>query len=76
MPFSQPSKPASEEKPSYWWEMIKHPWNVTGAGVALIAGAVLSVPFGIGAGLVPLVAFGAVEGIASLFIPSRRGFKE
>ena len=36
----------------------------------------MSIPFGLGMGFVPLIAFAAGEGIAALFIPSHPAFKE
>ncbi len=65
-----------KKKPSYLKEMILHPNNGYAAAAALVGGAVLSIPFGLGVGLIPVIAFGAGEAIASLFVPSSPKFRE
>ncbi|MEQ8276242.1 MAG: hypothetical protein RMA76_24755 [Deltaproteobacteria bacterium] len=65
-----------KKKPSYLKEMLLHPNNGYAAAAALVGGAVLSIPFGLGVGLIPVIAFGAGEAIASLFIPSSPKFRE
>jgi hypothetical protein len=64
-----------EDKPSYVKEMVKHPTNVSAFFGALTAAAILSIPFGLGIGVLPLIAFAAGEGIASLFVPSSPRFR-
>jgi hypothetical protein len=64
-----------EEKVSYVKEMLVHPTNVSSFFGALALGAILSIPFGLGVGMLPLIAFAAGEGIASLFVPSSPTFR-
>lgn len=64
-----------KKKPSYLKEMLLHPINGYAAGAAVIAGAVLSIPFG-AVGLIPVVGFLAGDAIAALFVPSNPNFKE
>lgn len=68
------TKPA--KKPSYVQEMILHPTNGYLALGSVLAGALLSFPFGVGVGLLPVIGFAAGEAIASLFVPSHPGFRE
>lgn len=65
----------SDQKPSYFTEMLKHKYSVYGLFGALAAAAIVSIPFGLGVGMLPLIAFGAAEGIASLFVPSDPRFR-
>lgn len=69
--MSEPAK-----KPSYLQEMILHPTNGYLAMGSVLAGALLSFPFGVGVGLLPVIGFAAGEAIASLFVPSHPGFRE
>jgi hypothetical protein len=64
-----------DKKVSYVKEMIKHPTNVYSFFGAVTAAAILSIPFGLGIGALPLLAFMAGEGIASLFVPSSPKFR-
>ncbi len=66
----------NEKKPSYLLEMLLHPFNGYAALSAVLAGALVSIPFGLGVGLLPIIGFGAAEAIAALFIPSHPGFRE
>lgn len=61
---------------SYLMEMVTSPTSVYGLLGAVTAAAVLSIPLGLGFATVPLLAFGAAEAIASLFIPSSPIFRE
>lgn len=60
---------------SYLKEMITHPTSIYGLLGAVIAGAVLSIPLGLGIGAVPLLGYAALEGVAALFIPSSPVFR-
>ena len=64
-----------DKKVSYVKEMLKHPTNVYSFLGAVTAAAILSIPFGLGIGALPLIAFAAGEGIASLFVPSDPRFR-
>lgn len=64
------------KQPSYLQEMILHPTNGYLALGSVLAGALLSFPFGVGIGLLPVIGFAAGEGIASLFVPSHPRFRE
>jgi hypothetical protein len=61
---------------SYLMEMVTSPTSVYGFLGAVTAAAVLSIPLGFGFAALPLLAFGAAEGIAGLFIPSSPIFRE
>jgi hypothetical protein len=61
---------------SYLREMVTSPTSVYGLLGAVTAAAVLSIPLGFGVAALPLLAYGAAEGIASLFIPSSPIFRE
>lgn len=67
---------AVEEKVSYVKEMLAHKYNMYGFLGSLAAGAVLSIPFGFGVGLIPVIAYAAGAAIAALFIPSMPSFRE
>jgi hypothetical protein len=68
-----PSKP--EEPPSYLWSMLTHPININLGLLSAAAATILSIPLG-GAGVaLPLLAFGAGEAIAAMFIPSSATFR-
>lgn len=63
------------EQPSYLQAMLFSPLNLTlGAGV-LATAAFLSIPFGLPGLVLPLLAFGAGEAIASMFIPASATFR-
>lgn len=63
------------EQPSYLKAMLFSPINITlGAGV-LATAAFLSIPFGLPGLVLPLLAFGAGEAIASMFIPASATFR-
>lgn len=64
------------EKPSYLWEMLKTAPSRYGAVGAVGLGALLSIPFGLGLGAVPLVLYAAGAGIASMFVPSSPVFRD
>lgn len=64
------------EKPSYFVEMLKTAPSRYGAIGALGIGALLSIPFGLGLGAVPLVLYAAGAGIASMFVPSSPAFRD
>lgn len=66
----------SEENISYLKEMVAHPVSVYGGLGALMAGAVLSIPLGLGFGAIPVLAYTAAQGIAALFIPDSPVFRE
>ena len=66
---------AGDNEVSYVKEMLKHPTNVYSFLGAITAAALLSIPFGLGVGALPLIAFLAGEGIASLFVPSSPRFR-
>lgn len=65
-----------EEKVSYVKEMLTHKNNVYGLLGSFAFGAVLSLPFGFGVGLLPVLAYAAGVAIAALFIPSTPTFRD
>lgn len=69
-----PKAPVNQ-KPSYVGEMLTSPINVNLGLVSVIAATVLSFPFGLAGAALPLIAFGAGEAIAALFIPSSPTFR-
>ncbi len=65
-----------KDEPNYMWEFLTHENNIY-AGLGSIALAtIISIPFGFGLGALPLIAFGAGELIASLYVPARIDFQE
>lgn len=64
------------EETSYLKEMVSHPASVYGGLAALAAGAILSIPLGLGFAAIPVLIYAAGEGIASLFVPSSPVFRE
>ena len=63
------------EKPSYLREMLTSQTNVyAGLGSGAL-GALLSLPFGFGVGLIPIVLYMAGASIASLYVPSSPTFR-
>lgn len=64
------------ENISYLKEMLTHPTSVTGLLGTLSLAALLSIPFGMGLAVLPVLLFVAAESIAALFIPSSPVFQE
>ena len=63
------------DKPSYLREMLSSQTNVyAGLGSGAL-GALLSLPFGFGVGMLPIVLYAAITSIASLYIPSSPTFR-
>ena len=75
MSHPDPKAPVNQ-KPSYLGEMLTSPTNVNIGLVSVIAATVLSFPFGLAGAALPLIAFGAGEAIAALFIPSSPTFRD
>lgn len=69
----RPSKP--EEPPSYLWSMLTHPININLGLLSAAAATILSIPFGLAGGALPLLGFAAGEAIAAMFIPSSATFR-
>jgi hypothetical protein len=67
--------PGSEQDADYLKEMIRHPASGFGLLGAIAAGAVLSIPLGLGFAAIPLLAFAGAEAIAALFVPSSPVFQ-
>ncbi len=66
---------AREKHGSYVKELLLHPVNTSLGMTALAAGALLSIPLGLGVGALPLLAFAAGDALAALFIPSSKAFR-
>lgn len=64
-----------KREPSYVKEMLFSQWNVYAGLLSVAAGAVLSIPYGFGVGLLPLIAFATGDAVAALFIPYSAGFR-
>jgi hypothetical protein len=63
------------EKPSYLKAMLTSPANMyAGLGSGAL-GALLSLPFGFGVGLLPIILYAAGASIASLYVPSSGVFR-
>jgi hypothetical protein len=62
-------------KPSYLHAMLTSPANINLGLVSVISAAALSFPFGLPGAVLPLIAFGAGEAIAALFLPSSPTFR-
>lgn len=63
------------KQPSYLREMLFSNGNLYALLGSIAAAAVLSIPYGFGAGLVPLIGFAAGEAIAAMFIPFSERFR-
>jgi hypothetical protein len=78
LPPTPPSPPRDlkpEEPPSYLWAMLTHPININLGLLSAAAATFLAIPFGLAGAALPLLAFGAGESIASMFIPSSATFR-
>lgn len=64
-----------DDQPSYVWAMLTHPININTGLLTLLGATFLSIPFGLPGVLLPLLAFGAGEAIASVFLPSSALFR-
>jgi hypothetical protein len=72
-PANRPREP--DEPPSYLWAMLSHPLNVNLGLASAALATFLAIPFGIGIAALPLLAFGAGDAIASMFIPASATFR-
>jgi hypothetical protein len=66
----------SQKKTSYIGEMLKHRYNMYGALSSVAAASLLSIPFGLGVALLPLLGYAAGTSIAALFVPGSRRFRD
>jgi hypothetical protein len=62
-------------KPSYLGAMLTSPANINLGLVSVISATLLSFPFGLAGAVLPLIAFGAGEAVAALFVPSSPTFR-
>lgn len=65
-----------ENKPPYFKEWLASQGNVYAALGAAAAAALVSIPFGLGIGSIPLIAFAAGELIAAMYVPASVGFRD
>jgi hypothetical protein len=72
----QPAEHGSEAQPSYLWEMLTSPLNINLGLGALALGGVLALPLGLPGLILPLIAFGAGEAIAAMYVPALPTFRE
>jgi len=63
------------KKVSYLKEMLTDQRNVYAALSSVAAGTLLSIPFGLGAGLLPVLGYAAGTTIAALFVPGSDKFR-
>jgi len=66
----------TDNEPSYLKEMLLSPGNVYAVLSGLAASVMVSIPYGLEAGLVPLIALVAGEAVAALFVPYSESFRE
>lgn len=66
----------ADNETSYLKEMLLSPGNVYAVLGMLAASVAVSIPYGLEAGLVPLIALAAGEAVAALFVPFSPGFRE
>src|SRR5687768_15327369 len=57
-------------------EMLGHRYNITAGLGALAAGTILSIPFGFGIALLPVLGYAAGTSIVALFVPGSRKFRD
>jgi hypothetical protein len=67
---------AEEKAPSYLRAMLSSQGNLYAGLGALAAATVVSIPFGLGIGAIPLLAFAAGEIIAAMYVPSLSHFRD
>lgn len=65
-----------ERKPPYFQEWLTSQGNLYAFLGSAATAALLSIPFGFGIGALPLIAFGAGEVIAGMFIPASLTFRD
>ena len=61
---------------SYVKEMLKHQYSWYGLLGSVAAGTMLSIPFGLGPALLPVVGYLASTSLAALFVPGSRKFRD
>lgn len=64
------------EEINYLKEMITSQTSVLGGLSALAAGAILSIPLGLGFAAIPVLGYAAAQAIAALFVPSSPVFRQ
>jgi len=64
------------EEINYLKEMISSQTSVYGGLSALAAGAILSIPLGLGFAAIPVLGYAAAQAIAALFVPSSPVFRQ
>jgi hypothetical protein len=60
----------------YVGAMLRSPTSLYSGLGAVATGALLSIPFGLGVGALPLLAYATGSAIAALFVPSSKGFRD
>lgn len=66
----------SESEISYTKEVLYHPFSLYGLFGAVGLASFVSIPFGLGIGALPLIAFASAEALALTFLPSSGRFQE
>lgn len=66
----------AENQTSYLKEMLSSPGNIYAVLGMLAASVAVSIPYGLEAGVVPLIVLAAGEAVAALFVPFSPGFRE
>jgi hypothetical protein len=66
----------TEKQPSYLKEMLTSQGNLYAGLGSMAAAALLSIPFGFGIGVLPLIAFAAGEFIAGMYVPGTITFRD
>jgi hypothetical protein len=64
------------EKPSYLKALLTSQGNLYAGLGSFATGALLSLPFGLGVGLLPLLLYVTAASIASLYVPSLKSFRD
>ena len=67
--------PGDDEDISYLKEMVTHQASIGAVLSSVAAGALLSIPLGLGVGAIPILVAVAGEAIAALFVPSSPVFR-
>lgn len=65
-----------DARPSYLGAMLASPTNINLGMGALALGGLLALPFGLAGFVLPVLAFGAGEAIAAMFIPASPTFRD
>lgn len=62
-------------KPSYLKELLTHRYSLYGLLGSVATATFMSIPFGLGPALIPVLGYATATALAALFVPGSRGFR-